>query len=283
MTEHDDTAAQRPEVAPSKPTPPRARPDDAPKLYRLKGDAVGKATGASAPASGSASGSASAPASGSASAPAPTETAPTAPSAPTPEGATSERPPAGASSPRTPGRAWPLVIAGLAILGALGYGAYLYVGEPEPIEIPAANVVAPEVVHAVDPVELEDPTAFLAAMPATFERWSMVEATTHDPADATILPGRVAEHHTLVYTNGTAEYTVEAYQLYTEEDAVKALERQPRDGDVGEHTVAGAAVGSEARRSSETDTRVMWTHGAAYLEAVGPTEGIDAFLELLAL
>lgn len=214
--------------------------------------------------------------------------APDAGAPPAPAGPADAEPPLprtdGEEPPRTPGRAWPLVLIGLVTMAAIGLAIVWPALHPSAIEIPAQHVVGAPQGPAVEPTELVDPTPFLDAMPRTAGAWALTAATTNDPLTDATLPGRVAEWHTLTYSTGSDEATLEARQLYTPDDALDALEaRAGADAVLADATVGDVVVGVRAETADGDQTRVMWTHDAAYFEAVGPTEAVLDLVEVLGL
>jgi len=191
---------------------------------------------------------------------------------------------AGAGSGRGPGRAWPLIVIGLLILGGIASALWWGVLRPEAITLPEQRVIEAPAKTSVEPITPEDTTAFLAALPTTAGTWALVAVVTNDPLIDDALPGRVAEHHTLTYSDGAAEVTLEARQLYHAADAHDALVREAgADAELAEAVVAGTVVGERAERTGDGQTRVMWTHDAAYFEAVGPSDAALALVAALGL
>ena len=185
--------------------------------------------------------------------------------------------------PRRPGHAWPLVLVGLVTMAGLAYGAYLLLGTPEEIEIPAQRVVAEQPVRVLDPITLENPTPFLAAIPAAPGLWAMTAAQTVDPEIATGAPGRLAEVHRLTYSDGTAEVRLRAYQLYGQDKAQESLRTLAGDAEVTAHTVAGTEVGLETRLAGEAESTVVWTNGGALFIAEGAEADVADLVRELGL
>ena len=185
---------------------------------------------------------------------------------------------------RRPGRAWPLIVIGLLILGGIATALWWGVLRPEAITLPEQRVIEAPAGTAVEPITPENPTAFLAALPTTAGTWALVAVVTNDPLLDDALPGRVAEHHTLTYSDGVSEVTLEARQLYHAADAHDALVREAGpDAELAEAVVAGTVVGERAERTGDGQTRVMWTHDAAYFEAAGPSDAVLALVAALGL
>lgn len=188
-----------------------------------------------------------------------------------------------AAPARRPGHAWPLVLVGLLTLAGLGYGAYLLLGTPEEIAIPAQRVVAEQPVPALDPITLEDPSPFLAAIPAAPGLWAMTSETTVDPEVATGAPGRLAEVHRLTYSDGTSEVRLRAFQFYGEDKAQQSLKRLAGDAEVTAHTVAGNEVGLQAQLDGEAESTLAWTNGSALFIAEGAAEDVADLVRELGL
>ncbi|WP_062383167.1 hypothetical protein [Demequina iriomotensis] len=188
---------------------------------------------------------------------------------------------------RHPGRAWPLILIGLVILGGAFVAAWYLLLRPEPVTLPEQHILTePQVTEtpAVEAFVPEDPSPFLAAMPTVSGPWTLTGVTTLDAASDNALPDRVAEAHRLTYSDGTSEISVVARQLYSRQDAVAALTRAAGDGtEITEATVAGTDVGKRAEREVDAGTRVMWTNGSAYFEATGSPADVASLLETLGL
>lgn len=192
--------------------------------------------------------------------------------------------PVGASGARRPGRALPLILIGLLTMGALVYVGFRLLS-PAAIELPTQRVVvaASEQPRAVEPITPENPTPFLAALPTTAGDWALTGVVTNDPLADTALPARVAESHTLTYSDGTDEVVLDARQLYNADDANTALARAAGTATIEDMTVGGEVVGERAERTGGTNTRIMWTHDAVYFEAVGPTAAVVDFVAAFGL
>ncbi len=195
--------------------------------------------------------------------------------------------PAAAAPPvdrRPRDRAWPLILVGLLVLGGILAGAAWYLLRADTIDIPGQKVLVPPVERALDPIVVEDPTPFLAAMPTTSGLWSLTAVRSPNPENDQALPDRVTEVQVLTYGDGTSEITLKARQLYSEADAQKALTRAAGKGvELTDATVAGEAVGRRAVVESEDGTTVMWTNGSAFFEATGPAGEVEPFVDTLGL
>ncbi|SEJ09471.1 hypothetical protein [Demequina mangrovi] len=188
---------------------------------------------------------------------------------------------------RRPGRAWPLILIGLILLGAAFAAAWLLLLRPEAVTLPEQSVLtAPSepAASTLEPFVAEDPTPFLAAMPTVAGDWTLTDATPIDVDEDKALPDRVAEGYSLTYSDGTATVVVRARQLYSEDDAAKALTKAAGEGAaIDDATVAGTVVGLRTERSREQDDQVLWTNGSAYFVAVGDRSDIDDLLSTLGL
>lgn len=181
----------------------------------------------------------------------------------------------------TPGRAWPLVLIGLLTMAGITLALTWPLLHPEAIELPAQRVLGtPTTVdNGLVPVVLEEPSEFLRAIPQRAGSWTMVGASsTQSPA------GRVAEWHTLRYSDGSATVALEARQYFSAASAHDALVRAAGpDAVFTDATVAGEVVGERVEREEDGTTRIMWTHGSAYFEAVGPSEQVAELVAALQL
>ncbi|WP_062305765.1 hypothetical protein [Demequina subtropica] len=193
----------------------------------------------------------------------------------------------GVDEGRTPGRAWPLILVGLVILGAAFAAAWFLLLRPEAITLPEQHVLSvpsAEPGSTLEPFVPTDPSPFLAAMPTAAGDWTLIDAAARDAASDGALPGRIAEAYLLTYSDGTDEVTVVARQLYSQEDAAKALAKVAGKGaDLTEATVDGTVVGERAVLESDDVTRVAWTNGSALFVAKGAAEDVADLAEMLGL
>lgn len=185
-----------------------------------------------------------------------------------------------AEPPRTPWYASTvfLVAVGLIVLGGIGYGVYLAMFAPGDVELTPEVLVEAPAAATVDPIALDDPTPFLAAMPATVGTYAMTAATPVDPeeADLTVEP---AEVNTLTYSDGTDEFTLRAIQHFTEEDATEQYATLAGGGDNAEPvTVGDAEVGEKVTLGGDPEIYV-WRNGTAVFELTGPAAQIESFYE----
>ncbi|WP_062518323.1 hypothetical protein [Demequina gelatinilytica] len=188
---------------------------------------------------------------------------------------------------RRPGRAWPLILVGLVILGAAFAAAWFLLLRPEAITLPEQHVLSvpsADPGSTLEPFVPTDPSPFLAAMPTVAGDWTLTAATARDAASDGALPGRVAEAYTLTYSDGTAEVTLIARQLYSEEDAAAALTKAAgKDAELTDATVGGSVVGRRAVLETDDATRVLWTNGSAFFVVKGAAEDVARFTETLGL
>ena len=184
---------------------------------------------------------------------------------------------------RNPGRAWPLILIGLVVMAGIA-AAILWTLRAENIELPPQQIVAEPTGRVIEPITPEDPTPFLAALPTTAGEWAMTAALTNDALADQALPSRVAESHTLTYSDGTTEATVVARQLYSSDDAHDALVRAAgKKAELTEATVGDTVVGERAESLEDGTLTIMWTNGSAYFEASGPEASVRELVSLLGL
>lgn len=198
--------------------------------------------------------------------------APGAPSGPTNPTAPTD------DAPRKPRRTWPLVLAGLGTLALIG-GGIAWLARPDSVTPPAQRIITVAATPPLDPVVLTDPAPLLAALPATAGMWAMTAAETHDALTDHLLPGRIAEWHTVTYSDGTSEVTLVARQLYTPADARTALATAAG----GEDALTPAIAGERAQVTLDGATHVLWTHDAAYFDASGEADAVVALVDALGL
>ncbi|WP_062462538.1 hypothetical protein [Demequina soli] len=193
----------------------------------------------------------------------------------------------GSSAPsdeRPRDRAWPLIVGGLVILALVLGGVAWLLLRPEPVEIPAQQVVTSPPARAVEPITPENPTPFLAAMPLTAGMWALVDVQTPDAAKDALMPGRIAEVQVLTYSDGADEITLTARQLYHDKDALSVLRSQAgKDATLTDATVGSTVVGKRAEADTADGATILWTDGSVYLEATGPADALPGFVEDLGL
>ncbi|MDN4480666.1 hypothetical protein [Demequina muriae] len=176
-----------------------------------------------------------------------------------------------------------LVIAGLLVMGGVGYVLYLALWPQEQVELTPAVIVAPPEVAALDPIALEDPTDFQSAMPGLVGLYAMTELEA--PPVATLdLRARAAEVARLTYSDQQTTLTVQAIQHFDEEDAVAQFEALAADGTAREPVTAGGAqVGERATVPADGGQAVVWRNGTVVFEVTGPADAVEGFFAIFPL
>ncbi|WP_084102906.1 hypothetical protein [Demequina sp. NBRC 110051] len=170
-----------------------------------------------------------------------------------------------------------LTIVGLVVLGAVAYVVYLLVNEPEKdVEIAAPVVVEVPAESTVEPIALDNPTDFLAAMPATVGVYGMSGATPVEE-DTAGLDTRVAEVDDLTYTDGETTLELRAIQHYDEADATAQFDTLAANGsDPQPVTVGDAEVGQRVTIDGDPASYV-WRNGTAVFVLTGPADALEEF------
>ena len=172
-----------------------------------------------------------------------------------------------------------IVIAALAA-AAIGVGVYRVYLQPEPTTLPVPTITASAPEPTAEPVNITDPSTFVATMPSTVGTDVLVAYEVTNPAGDTTLPVRAAEHVTLKYGPGstTTVYTVEAYQHYSVEDAQSAYDSYAAGlTDVEDVVVDGVTVGQRARSASSSQGTLVWRNETAVFVLTGPGAGLQDF------
>jgi hypothetical protein len=204
------------------------------------------------------------------------------------------------------------VLVGVALLVLGVVTAVLVLANEEPLPEASPVVLDPEVVvlpvptPTIDPVEVEEGTAFFEALPRTVLAYALVEVDD-EPGP---LPGRPLESYRLLYSDGGGtEYVLVAGQWRTAEAATQAFEDLVADereaaeaaGVTSEGSTGGSAEGEGESEDVATTPRieegpvevdqeevgryllvtredgsgaVWWTNGTALLHLEGPAEGL---------
>ncbi|WP_062131001.1 hypothetical protein [Demequina aestuarii] len=176
-----------------------------------------------------------------------------------------------------------LIIAGLLVMGGVGYVLYLALWPEDQVELTPAVIVAPPEVAALDPVVLEDPTDFQSAMPGIVGLYAMTELEA--PAVVTLdLEARAAEVAVLTYGDQTTTLTVRAIQHFDEEAAVAQFEALAADGSGREPVNAGGTqVGERATVAADAGQTVVWRNGTVVFELTGPADAVEDFYAIFPL
>lgn len=170
-----------------------------------------------------------------------------------------------------------LTVVGLVILAALAFVAYLtFFPAEDDVEVAAPKVVEVVAEPTIAPVALDDPTEFLAAMPATVGAYAMTAAAPVEE-DAAGLSTRVAEVDDLTYSDGSTSLELRAIQHYDEDDATAQFDALAEGGaDAQPVTVGGEEVGQRVTLDGDPATYV-WRNGTAVFTLTGPADALDGF------
>lgn len=173
-----------------------------------------------------------------------------------------------------------LVVLGLLVMGGVAYGLYMALWPQDEVELTPAVIVAPPEVPALDPVTIEDPTDFQAALPTIVGTYAMT--AFDDPAPAAIgLDVRAAEAALLTYDNGETPLTLLTVQHFDEEAAVAQFEALAADGTDREPVEAGGATaGDRATVPGEAGDTLVWRNHTVVFELTGPAEATEAFFSI---
>ncbi|WP_084039144.1 hypothetical protein [Demequina sp. NBRC 110053] len=177
-----------------------------------------------------------------------------------------------------------LVIVGLLVMTGVGYVLYLlFAPMNEPVALTPPVLVEPAASATIDPIAIEEPTAFQAAMPATVGAYALTGIATPAPEDAG-LEVRAAEVDDLTYSDGTTDLAVRAIQHYDAEDAAAQFEALAATGSERQPVEAGGTqVGERASVTGETGDSIVWSNGTAVFVLTGPADQIEQFYELFPL
>ncbi|WP_061961196.1 hypothetical protein [Demequina flava] len=169
-----------------------------------------------------------------------------------------------------------LVVVGLLVLGGIGFAVYQAFFTAEDVTLTPEVLIEAPAEAAGDPITLEDPTDFLAAMPGTVGAYVMTDATPVDPEEAglSVTP---AEVNDVTYSDGTSEFAVRSIQHFNEEDATDQYAALSEGGsDPQPVSVGGAEVGERVTLEGDP-TSYMWRNGTAVFELTGPADQIESF------
>ena len=174
------------------------------------------------------------------------------------------------------------LLLGLVVAAGAGILIYRTFLLPEPLTLPVPTITANPSAPSIEPISIEEPTDFVAALPDTVKTNVLVDYESIDPVTEPTLPARVAEHYTLSYDTGAgrADYVVEAYQHYNEDDAQVAYEYYAEGAtDVEPVLVDGEQVGERALRTETSTGTVVWRNVTAVFVLTGPADSVLDFYE----
>ena len=177
-----------------------------------------------------------------------------------------------------------LVIAGLLVMSGVGYGLYLlFAPEPQTVELTPQVIVEAPAQSTLDPVAIEDPTAFQAALPGVVGTYALTAFDSPAPRQAG-LDVRAAEVDDLTYSDGTVELTVRAIQHFDPEDATAQFEAMATGATERESVMAGdTPVGERASVSGEDGESIIWRNDSAVFVLRGPADALEDFYALFPL
>ncbi|MFW2512775.1 hypothetical protein ACNI3K_03255 [Demequina sp. SO4-13] len=177
-----------------------------------------------------------------------------------------------------------LVIAGLVVMGGIGYAVYSALAAEEPVELTAPVIVVSPAPAALDPIAIEDPTEFQAAMPGIVGAYALTEFDAPAPASLD-LPARAAEVGVFTYSDGETSVTLRAIQHFDVEAAVAQFEALAADGaDRAPLEAGGVSVGERVTVPADDGGQaIVWRNQTAVFEVTGPTEAVATFFALFPL
>ena len=165
----------------------------------------------------------------------------------------------------------------IAAAAAVVYRLYFW-PEAEVLPVPTQTVAAPTATLA--PIAVPDASAFLASLPTVVGVDVLTELESVDVTGDETLPARTAEHHRLSYgaSKGATDFTVDAYQHYTSDDATTAYEAYAGNAtDVENVEVGGLIVGERAYSTEGTAGTVVWRNNTAVFVLTGPADKVLDF------
>ncbi|MFW7414813.1 hypothetical protein [Demequina sp. SO4-18] len=176
-----------------------------------------------------------------------------------------------------------LVIVGLLVMGGIGYAVYLSLSSEEPVELTAPVIVVSPAPAALDPIAIEDPTDFQAAMPGVVGAYALTDLDAPAPASLD-LAARAAEVSVLTYSDGDTSLTLRAIQHFDDEAAVAQFETFAADGSDRQPVEAGGtAVGESATVPSADGQTIVWRNRTAVFELTGPPDAVETFFAIFPL
>ncbi len=117
-----------------------------------------------------------------------------------------------------------LIVAGMLAAVGIGAGLYVLFFIPEPVVLAPQVELIPRDTPDAAPVVFDDPSSFLAGMPAATLTFSLTDYVEGPLQDRAKWPERHVESWNLTYASGTETMTVAAFQHYREDDAIAAFE-----------------------------------------------------------
>jgi hypothetical protein len=194
----------------------------------------------------------------------------------------SEHAPVGAAKGkgRSRGRTALLIALVAIVAAAAGILVYRAFFLPEPVILPVPTKTAAAPTPTAEPVEFTEASEFVGAMPTVVGTDVLVAYEVVDAIRESSLPARAAEHVSLSYgpASDEAQFTVEAFQHYSVEDAQKAYDAYAAGAPDVEHVIVdGEIVGERALTASSADGTLVWRNGTAVFVLTGPAKGLLDF------
>lgn len=186
--------------------------------------------------------------------------------------------PARASAPRKWWSSVPvLVIAGLIVMGGVGVGLYALLTPQNEVELTPEVIVASPETPALDPIAIEDPTDFQAALPGVVGTYALTSVETPELRSLD-LPVRAAEASDLTYDDQQTTLSLRAIQHFDQEAAVAQFEALAAEGSDREPVDAGGVdLGERATVPSDAGQSIVWRNGTAVFELTGPADAVEEF------
>jgi hypothetical protein len=174
-----------------------------------------------------------------------------------------------------------LVAYGVAVMAGLAYGLVAVLGATAPPSLPAEVLLEGPPDNGIAPIELTEPTAFLAGAPLKTPTHTLTEAQSYGLGELDDLPGRTAEVHDLTYFDGDTTFVVRAYQHFNADDAVATFGTITADApQLSPIEISGEHVGDRAELTTDAGLVIAWRNGTAVFVLSGPEDGIREFFML---
>ena len=180
---------------------------------------------------------------------------------------------------RTPWwRSWPvLVLVGLLVMGGIAYAIVQSWPEEEPVELTPQVVVGVPEEATHDPISIDNPTDFQAALPQAVGLYSLTGYEVPD-VESLDLTARVAEVTLLTYEYQETILAARAVQHFDVETAMAQFEEIAADGTGRAPVLAGGTEVGERVTISATDSdTVVWRNATAIFSVTGPADAVQEF------
>ncbi len=172
-----------------------------------------------------------------------------------------------------------LVAYGVIVMGGVGFGVVQLLGAADRIELAQEVIIEGPELSGITPVELEDPTDFLAGAPQYAHDTALIEVVTYELSEVDLY-ARTAEVYDLTYSNGSDTFTVRAYQHFRESEAETAWESLSEGStDIAPVEAFGEVVGQRAVLDTDEGTVVTWRNLTGVFWLTGPDDDVVEFFE----